>query len=151
MARMYSRKKGKSGSTKPINTKKLTWLRYTNKEVEHFITKLAKEGKTSSQIGLILRDTYGVPDVKSTLKKKITIILKEKGLAKKLPEELTNLIKKQIKIMKHLETNKKDQPSKRGLTLTESKINRLVRYYKKSGKLPQDWKYDSKKAKLLIE
>jgi len=148
---MYSRKKGKSGSTKPINTKKLTWLRYTNKEVEHFITKLAKEGKTSSQIGLILRDTYGVPDVKSTLKKKITIILKEKGLAKKLPEELTNLIKKQIKIMKHLETNKKDQPSKRGLTLTESKINRLVRYYKKSGKLPQDWKYDSKKAKLLIE
>jgi len=151
MARMYSRKKGKSGSTKPINTKKLTWLRYTNKEVEHFITKLAKEGKTSSQIGLILRDTYGVPDVKSTLKKKITIILKEKGLAKKLPEELTNLIKKQIKIMKHLETNKKDQPSKRGLTLTESKINRLVRYYKKSGKLPQDWKYDSKKAKLIIE
>ena len=151
MARMYSRKKGKSGSTKPINTKKLTWLRYTNKEVEHFITKLAKEGKTSSQIGLILRDTYGVPDVKSTLKKKITIILKEKGLAKKLPEELTNLIKKQIKIMKHLETNKKDQPSKRGLTLTESKINRLVRYYKKSGKLSQDWKYDSKKAKLLIE
>jgi len=148
---MYSRKKGKSGSTKPINTKKLTWLRYTNKEVEHFITKLAKEGKTSSQIGLILRDTYGVPDVKSTLKKKITIILKEKGLAKKLPEELTNLIKKQIKIMKHLETNKKDQPSKRGLTLTESKINKLVRYYKKSGKLPQDWKYDSKKAKLLIE
>jgi len=148
---MYSRKKGKSGSTKPINTKKLTWLRYTNKEVEHFITKLAKEGKTSSQIGLILRDTYGVPDVKSTLKKKITIILKEKGLAKKLPEELTNLIKKQIKIMKHLETNKKDQPSKRGLTLTESKINRLVRYYKKSGKLPQDWKYDSKKAKLIIE
>src|SRR3989344_351278 len=151
MARMYSRKKGKSGSTKPINTKKLTWLRYTNKEVEHFITKLAKEGKTSSQIGLILRDTYGVPDVKSTLKKKITIILKEKGLAKKLPEELTNLIKKQIKIMKHLETNKKDQPSKRGLTLTESKINKLVRYYKKSGKLPQDWKYDSKKAKLIIE
>ena len=148
---MYSRKKGKSGSTKPISTKKLTWLRYTNKEVEHFITKLAKEGKTSSQIGLILRDTYGVPDVKSTLKKKITIILKEKGLSKKLPEDLTNLIKKQIKIMKHLETNKKDQPSKRGLTLTESKINRLVKHHKESGKLPQDWKYDSKKAKLLIE
>ena len=88
MARMYSRKKGKSGSTKTINTKKLTWLRYTNKEVEHFITKLAKEGKTPSQIGLILRDTYGVPDVKSTLKKKITIILKEKGLAKNYRKNL---------------------------------------------------------------
>ena len=55
---MYSRKKGKSGSTKPIKTKKLIWLRYTNKEVEHFITKLAKEGKLPSQIGLTLRDTY---------------------------------------------------------------------------------------------
>ena len=148
---MYSRKKGKSGSTKPIKTKKLIWLRYTNKEVEHFITKLAKEGKLPSQIGLTLRDTYGVPDVKSTLKKKITVILKEKGLLKNLPEDLTNLIKKQIKIMKHLETNKKDQPSKRGLTLTESKIKRLIKYYKKSGRLPQDWKYDPKKARLLVE
>jgi len=39
----------------------------------------------------------------------------------------------------------------RGLQLTESKINKLVKYYKKSDRLSKDWKYDHKKVKLLAE
>jgi small subunit ribosomal protein S15 len=151
MARMHSRKKGKSGSTKPTELKKPSWERYDEKEITLLIQKLSKQEKTASEIGIILRDTYGIPDVKTITKKKITQILHQQNITTKLPEDLTFLIKKAIKIMKHMELNKKDQPSKRGLTLTESKIGRLVKYYKKTNKISQDWKYTREKIKLLIE
>ena len=47
--------------------------------------------------------------------------------------------------------NRKDQTAKRGLELTNSKIQRLVKYYKSSGKLAADWKYDSKKMRFYVE
>jgi small subunit ribosomal protein S15 len=53
--------------------------------------------------------------------------------------------------MKHRETHKKDQTAKRGLQLTESKIGRLVKYYKKTGQLSEDWTYDKTKAKTFID
>jgi len=80
----------------------------------------------------------------------ITKVLEDNKLVGEIPEDLTALIKRQIKIMKHREFHKKDQTSKRGLILTESKIHRLVKYYKKTGRLPKEWKYDSSKARLVI-
>jgi len=151
MARMYSRKKGKSGSKKPIKPTVPTWVRYKAKEVELLIVKLAKEGHSPSEIGIILRDTYGIPDEKRVSGKKITKILKEKNLQTKLPEDLTALIKKAVKIIKHTEENKTDKTAKRGLQLTESKIKRLTKYYKKTDRLPSKWKYDPNKVKLLME
>ncbi len=151
MARMYSRRRGKSGSKKPLAKTKQSWLRYKPKEVEMLIMKLAKEGKTASKIGLTLRDSYGVPDVKLITGKTITKILNEKKIAPKIPEDLMALIKKSIKIRKHREENKQDNTSLRGLQLTESKINRLVKYYKQAKKLPVDWKYDVKSIKLFVE
>jgi len=148
MARRFSRKKGKAGSKKPIRKNPPSWIRYKPAEIELLITKLAKEGKTPSQIGVILRDVYGVPDIKNTAGKKITKILKEKKLAHEIPEDLMALIKRSIAIRKHLEKNKKDQPAKRGLTLTESKIRSLVSYYKKIKKLPADWKFEPEKIRL---
>lgn len=150
MARMYSRKKGKSGSTKPHKKSKITWIRYGDGEIEMLILKLAKAGKSKSEVGAILRDTYGIPDVRKLLKKKIGKVIIENKIAKELPEDLASLMKKEIKILKHLEKNKKDMPSRRGLQLTESKIHRLAKYYKRSGKLPQDWVYDRDKAKLIV-
>jgi len=141
---MHSRKKGKAGSKKPMKKKTLTWVRYKGKEVEMLILKLAKEGKSPSQIGLYLRDTYGIPDVRKLLGKKINKVLKERNLAAKIPEDLMALIEKAVQIRKHLEANKKDEPAKRGLTLTESKIKRLVKHYKETRALPEDWKYDAK-------
>ena len=150
MARLYSGKKGKSGSKKPIKKTKKVWLRYSEEEIEHLIIKLAKQGCTQSAIGIILRDTYGVPDVRTILNKKISKVLRENKLESKLPEDIIALVKKEINIMKHLEANKKDMPAKRGLQLTESKINRLVKYYKKKGVLDKNWVYDREKAKLLV-
>jgi small subunit ribosomal protein S15 len=151
MARMHSRRKGKASSNKPITKTVPTWLRYKPKEIELLIVKLAKEGKMQSEIGLILRDTYGIPDIKLITKKSISKILEEKKLGKELPEDLLNLIRKAVALNKHLEENKTDKTAKRGLQLTESKIKRLTTYYKKSGKLSSGWKYDPKKAGLLTE
>jgi len=150
MARMHSGKKGKSGSNKPIK-KKASWVRYSSKEIELLIAKLAKEGKQSSEIGLYLRDTYGIPNVKAVTQKRIRQILKERGISKQLPEDLLNLIKKSVQIRKHLEENHKDTSAVRGLQLTESKIRRLVKYYKRSKVLPMDWKFDADSVRLYAE
>ncbi len=151
MARMHSRKKGKSGSKKPIKKTIPSWIRYKTKEIELLIVKLTKEGKTTSEIGMILRDIYGIPDARRLLGKKITDILDEKKMLPAIPEDLLKLIKRSIAIRKHLEENHKDQVGKRGLILTESKIRRLVKYYKKTKKLPVDWKYEPSKIRLYIE
>src|SRR3989344_2067587 len=88
MARMYSRKKGKHGSKRPIKKAIPQWVRYDAKEVETLIIKLAKTGKTTSEVGLILRDTYGIPSVKNITGKKITQILEKNNLKSKLPEDI---------------------------------------------------------------
>lgn len=150
MARMHSRDKGKSGSVKPTISKKREWVSYSNEEIEALVVKLSKKEKTLSQIGIILRDQYGIPSTKEITGKSLKNILKEKKLLPELPEELTSLIKKEIAILKHFEKNKQDRTAKRGLQLTNSKIRRLVKYYKKAGILSKDWKYDVNKAKLII-
>src|SRR3989344_5520702 len=106
MARLYSRKKGKSGSKRPSVRVKPAWVTYDDKTVEQLVVKLAKTGKTASVIGITLSDEYGIPDVKAITKKTITHILHEHSLQGKLPEELKALIKNDIALMKHLETNK---------------------------------------------
>jgi small subunit ribosomal protein S15 len=151
MSRMHSRDKGVSGSKKPYKKTVPTWIGYKPNVVEMLITKMAKEGKTSSEIGLILRDTYGVPDVKVLTKKRIMQILKEKKLLTEVPEDLRALIKKSALVRKHLDDNKQDKTALRGLQLTESKIKRLVKYYKGTGRLPMEWKYIPSKASTYLE
>lgn len=151
MARMHSRKKGKSGSNKPSVRNKKSWNIHSAKEAEQLVIKFAKSGKSASEIGLILRDSYGIPDVSLITNKKIAKILEENKLTKKIPEDLIALIKKDIRLMKHMGINKKDMTVKRGLQLTESKINRLAKYYKRTNKLPESWSYDRSKAKSLVE
>lgn len=149
MARIHSKAKGMAGSTKPSKKSLASWVRYTPKEAEMIISKLAKEKNTPSKIGTILRDVYGIPDVSLILNKSLCDVLKEKGLLSS-PEDLSSLIKRSIEIRKHLEQNKKDMTAKRGLMLTEAKIGRLVKYYKRTGVLSKDWKYDPEKVKLLV-
>lgn len=150
MARMYSRARGKAGSKKPLKTTKPTWTRYKPKEIELLVVKLAREGNTASKIGTILRDTYGIPDVKILINKKLTKLLAEKKLVKSIPEDLLSLLKKVSKLKKHLEENKNDMAAFRGIQITESKIKKLVNYYKQKKKLPVDWKYDRRKVSMFV-
>lgn len=151
MARMHSRDKGKSGSKRPQQKKSTDWVNYSKKELELMVVKLAKEGHKPSMIGLILRDRYGIPSIKAVLDKSIVRVLKDHKMEPELPEDLLNLIKKSVTLNKHLEENNQDKTAKRGLRLTQSKISRLVKYYKKSGKLPESWKYDENRFKLMAE
>ena len=141
MARMYARKRGKSGSKRLYREKPPEWVPLKPEEIEQKIIELAEKGYSTAMIGLILRDQYGVPNVRQILGKKITQVLEEHGLAPEIPEDLNNLIKKAIKLRKHLEVHRKDYHNKRALQLIESKIRRLVKYYKRKGKLPKDWSY----------
>ncbi len=150
MARKYSGSHGKHGSKKPTKKIKPSWVTYTPKEIEELVVKLAKAGKNPSQIGLVLRDSYGIPDVQIIANKKIKDILAENKITHELPEDLMSLIKREINILKHMEKNKHDMTAKRGLQLTESKIYKISNYYKRTKKLPADWKYDRERIKLIV-
>lgn len=57
-------------------------------------------------IGVILRDSHGVAQVRFLTGNKILRIMKAMGLAPQLPEDLYHLIKKAVAIRKHLERNR---------------------------------------------
>lgn len=150
MARMYSGAKGKSGSKRPIK-KVPSWAPFKEKEVEKLVVKYAKAGKDPSEIGMILRDAYGVNSIKALTGKTISAILKENELERKLPEDLMALIKGMINLEKHLGKNHLDETAYRGLKLTTSKANRLIKYYKRTGRLSLDWKLDTTRLKMYLE
>ncbi len=127
------------------------WVDYSTEEIEDIILKLRKEGKSASVIGVILRDQYGIPDVKSVTGMKITHILEKHGQTEEYPEDLMNLIRKAVNIREHLKENHKDLHTKRGLQLVESRIRRLVNYYTNEGVLPEGWRYEPKQAALLVK
>jgi small subunit ribosomal protein S15 len=151
MARIYSGKKGKSGSHRPPVKIVPRWIKYKKEEVIDLVVKLAKERKTSAAIGTILRDQYGIPDVKAITGKTISKIMKEKKLYPEIPEDMLSLLKKAVALREHLERNKADKHSKRGLQNLESKIRRLGKYYVRKGLLPKDWKYSPEEAKLIVQ
>ncbi len=150
MARIHARRRGDSGSVRPHRTEAPSWSNTDVEAIEKVIITLKKEGYSSSRIGLILRDRYGVPDVKLVMGKRIDQILKENGLQSEIPEDLRNLIQKALGLRKHLSENKNDLHNKRQLQLTESKVRRLVRYYVSSGRLPSDWSYKPETAEILL-
>ena len=148
MGRMHSHNYGKSHSTRPLNTKAPSWITQDPKEIEGLIIKYAKDDLAASQIGIKLRDQHSIPLVKPIIKKSITNVLEENDLKTELPEDLNNIVKKAIGLQKHLKTNKKDNRNIRSLELIEAKIHRLSVYYKKIGRIPQNWKYKAVVAQL---
>lgn len=146
MARMHSRKHGRHGSHKPIKRIRLDWLIYDKDEVKKLITKLSKEGKSSSQIGIMLRDQYGIPDVRY-FDMRIAKVMDKR----EVPEDLYNMMKKAVNLHGHMNKMKKDSKGKHGLELLESKMRRLGKYYARTGKLPRGWRYSIEDAKLLVK
>jgi small subunit ribosomal protein S15 len=147
---MHSRKRGKSGSTRPARLEKPVWVELSAEEVENEVVKLARKGYSKSRIGVLLRDSHGIPLVRVVTGKSISQILEENGIESPIPEDLTDLIKKALNLRKHMETNHKDLESRKGLQRTESKIFRLIKYYKKKKVLAKDFKYDVEKIRTII-
>jgi small subunit ribosomal protein S15 len=151
MAKMHARRRGKSASSKPLVTENPEWVPMPKEEVEQTVVRLAKEGMTASKIGMVLRDQYAVPSVRLATGKTMLEILEQNGLKQALPDDLVALMRKAINVSLHMSDNKKDMATNRNLQLIESKIRRLVKYYKRNDILPKDWVYSLKNAELLIE
>ena len=150
MGRMHSKGKGIAKRSLPYRKAPPSWVQISASDLTEQIVKMARRGQSPSQIGVVLRDQYGIPQVKGVTGSKILRILKVQGVAPQLPEDLYHMIKKAVNIRKHIEKFRADRDGKFRLILVESRIHRLARYYRKSKALPPTFRYQSKKADTLI-
>ncbi len=111
----------------------------TPEELKEKILSLRKQGLSKALIGQKLRDEEGVPSIKRILGRSLKQVLIEEGEKETVPEDLANLLNRKRKIQEHLEQHPKDNDSKKGLIRTDSKIRRLIKYYKREGLLPENW------------
>ncbi len=152
MARMHTKRHGKSKSRKPIIEEGTIMDLPINKdEVESLIEQYAKQGINPAMIGEKLKRKHGILYPKVVLGKRLTAFLKEKNLAGKMPEDLLNLMSKAVNLNKHLQANKQDKSNALNLRRAESKIWRLTKYYIGQGVLPAKWRYDLKQAELITK
>merc|ERR1712078_548442 len=121
MGRMHSKGKGIARRSLPYKRSAPSWVKQSASDCVKEICAMAKKGFTPSQIGVVLRDSHGIPQVKMV-----------------------------VSVRKHLEKNRKDKDSKFRLILIESRIHRLARYYRTVGVLPPNWKYESANAAALL-
>jgi len=151
MAKMHARRRGSSSSTRPLRTSNPEWVQLSKEEITKLVAKMAKDGMSSSQIGIKLRDQYGIPSIRLATGKSMVALMKETGAKLEFPEDVRNLMKRAVALSGHLAGNVKDLHNLRRLHLLEAKIRRLVKYYHRTSVLPKDWNYSLETAKLLVE
>ena len=148
MGRLHSHRHGKSHSIRPTIIKPASWVSLDADAIEDQVVRYAKDGLTPSQIGIKLRDQFAVPLVKPITGKRISQILEEKGMVPGIPEDLDNIVKKAVGLQRHLRANRGDRRNVRSLELVEAKVHRLAVYYKRTGRIPKNWRYKSVVAQL---
>ncbi|HXW67086.1 MAG TPA: 30S ribosomal protein S15 [Thermoplasmata archaeon] len=151
MSRIHSGHKGRAGSHRPFPLTKPDWVSATTEEVTSQSVQLAKAGTGPALIGQTLRDSYGVPLSRLVTGKRLTQLLRENGVTPDLPDDLQALLKRVVHLQRHLQAHPKDRSNRRGLTLMESRIRRLARYYRRRHRLPEDWRYSAAGAALQVE
>ncbi|GAB3311005.1 30S ribosomal protein S15 [Haloplanus salinarum] len=151
---MHTRRRGSSGSDKPVADEPPEWSDVDEADIEERVVELAEQGHDPSVIGMKLRDEgvkgTPIPDVKLATGKKLTEILEEHDAEPELPEDLHNLMERAIRLREHMEANPQDHQNKRALQNTESKIRRLVNYYRGDA-LDEDFTYSYEVAVELLE
>ncbi len=151
MAKMHSRKRGKSGRKRPKATALPEWVKVEKAEVEELILKMAREGVPTSKIGLVLRDKHSIPAVRPILGMPLAKFMKKNKAGPEYPEDFLQLIKKAVRMNKHLKKMKKDVHNSTKYDHIVSKILRLAKYYEGKGVLPKGCKYDPEQAELLVK
>jgi len=151
---MHTRRRGASGSDRPVADDPPEWSDVDAEAIEERVVELAEQGHSPSEIGLKLRDEgvagTPIPDVKLATDKKLTEILEEHDADPEIPEDLRNLLERAVRLYEHVDRNPQDFPNKRALQNTESKVRRLVNYYR-GDELPEDFTYTYEKAKDVLE
>ena len=151
MARMHSKGKGTSGSSKPNTDTAPSWSESDKGTVEELIIKYANEGHSSAKIGTLLRDMHAVPDVRLVMGERISQTLSRNNLDSTYPEDMMNLMRKALSLIDHLSSNKKDLHNRRQLELCESRLRRLAKYYVGTGRISSTWTYKRDQLRLMVE
>ncbi len=154
MAKMHSKKKGKSKSRKPIldsgefgrGTDKLS-----KDEIAELAVNYARQGMGPALIGEKLKKDHGVRYVKQATGSRLVKVLEGKGVKSEYPHDMLDLMTKAVRVRRHLARNKQDTYSRVRLIRIESKLLRLSRYYRSRGVLPSAWKYDPRQAELIVK
>lgn len=149
MARLHTRRHGRSKSRKPEGVAVQSAM--DSAKVEETIVAYAKQGMKGALIGQRLKDEHKVGYLKPVLGKRLSVFLGEHGFKSDIPSDLLDLMRKAVNLRKHLTANHKDVHNTTRLHRVESKIWRLGKYYRNSGRLPNDWKYDPEQAALIIK
>jgi len=151
---MHTRRRGSSGSDKPAADEPPEWSDVDADAVEERVVELAEQGHEPSQIGMKLRDEgvqgTPVPDVKLATGKKVTEILEEHDAVPEIPEDLYNLLERAVRLREHMDEHPGDAQNKRALQNTESKIRRLVNYYR-GDEIDEEFTYTAERARELTE
>jgi small subunit ribosomal protein S15 len=111
-------------------TEKPAWLKLKEEDLKKIIVELAKKYQPA-QIGLVLRDSYGVPRTR-LYGKKLSHYLKELGIDSN--PDLENAETKVEKIKEHLKSNVTDKKAKHKLQKAQSRLNILKKYFSKRNK-----------------
>lgn len=151
MSRIHSGRKGRSGSDRPFPALPPTWPIPEPAEIMDQAVQLSKSGLSAAQVGTTLRDTYGVPSVRLATGQRLTPLLASRGVKPELPEDLAALLRRVVKLQRHLAGHPRDNSNRRGLALIESRIRRLARYYRDRQQLPDTWRYSATEAVLQVE
>jgi small subunit ribosomal protein S15 len=151
MSRIHSGHKGRAGSHRPYPLTKPEWVTTTPEELVTQAVQLSKTGLSSAQVGLHLRDGYGVPSARAVTGKRLGALLRDSGISPEIPDDLQALLKRVVHLQRHLETHPKDLSNQRGLSLMESRIRRLARYYRQRKRIPETWRYTAAAAALQVE
>jgi small subunit ribosomal protein S15 len=151
MSRIHSGRKGRAGSHRPYPLAKPEWVTASAEEVVEQAVQLAKGGLTAAQVGLVLRDQHGIPSARAITGKRLTAVLSEHGAQPEIPADLQALLKRVVHLQRHLAAHPKDLSNRRGLSLMESRIRRLARYYRQRRRLPENWRYSAAGAALQVE
>jgi ribosomal protein S15P/S13E len=104
---------------------KPTWIKISEKELVDIIKDLSQK-YAPSQVGMILRDQYGVPTTR-VFGKKLKKYLEDLGIETK--EDLVNAEKKVDSLKEHMKNNTGDKRSKHKLQKAQAHLNRTKRYY----------------------
>jgi len=104
---------------------KPTWVKIKEPELKKIIAELA-EKNSPSQIGLILRDQYGIPTTR-VFGKKLKAYLTE--LEINVNEDLENAEKKVNNLKQHLKNNITDRNGKHKLQKAQSRLNIIRNYF----------------------
>ena len=151
MARMHTGRKGKAKSRKPEPESVNVPQDFSKGGIEKIIVEYAKKGTHQALIGQMLKEKHNVPYIKQYFGKRLGIILKENKAEGDFPQDMLDLFKRAVVMRRHIAKNHNDVHNKVRLGRVEAKIWRLTKYYKRTGALQADWKYEPDKVALMIK